>query len=105
MQAILSHRKKLIELRHKIFTAFTLQIYVFEETLVGCKERSSIAIERLVCCSNRSNFFCTPHAIFDSRVIFTVRFLCLRLKIEIFSDEKDTQHANKITKQFVVFCL
>jgi len=68
MQAILSHRKKLIELRHKIFTAFTLQIYVFEETLVGCKERSSIAIERLVCCSNRSNFFCTPHAIFDSRV-------------------------------------
>jgi len=51
----------------------------FEEKLAGCKERNSIATERLVCCSNRHNFFCTPSTIFYSRAIFKFS-VCLPLK-------------------------
>ena len=42
----------------------------FEEKFVGRKEKISIAFIRLVCCSNKPNFCCTPNASFDSRVIF-----------------------------------
>ena len=36
---------------------------------MGRKERNTIAIKGLVCCSNRPNFCCTPNRIFDPRVI------------------------------------
>jgi len=55
----------------------------FEEKLAGRKERNSIAIERLVCCSNRPNFFCTPIAIFYSRVIF-------KFSVCLFANQKST---------------
>jgi len=38
-----------------------------EEKFASRKERSSIAIKRLVCCSNTSNFCCKPNAIFYSK--------------------------------------
>jgi len=55
----------------------------FEEKLAGRKERNSIAIERLICCSNRPNFFCTPNAIFYSRVIF-------KFSVCLFATQKST---------------
>ena len=55
----------------------------FEEKLAGHKERNSIAIERLVCCSNRPNFFCTPNIIFYSRVIF-------KFSVCLFATQKST---------------
>ena len=42
----------------------------FEENITGRKERNSIAIKRLVCCSNRPNFCCTPNASFGFGAIF-----------------------------------
>jgi len=42
----------------------------FKEKFAGHKERNSIAIERLVCCSSRPNVFCMPNAIFDYRATF-----------------------------------
>jgi len=38
--------------------------------ITGRKERNSTAIKRLVCCSNRPKFCCTPNASFDFRAIF-----------------------------------
>jgi len=32
----------------------------FEENFAGRKERNAVAIKRLVCCSNRLIFCCTP---------------------------------------------
>jgi len=32
----------------------------FEEKFAGRKEKNSTAIKRLVCCSNRTNFCCSP---------------------------------------------
>jgi len=46
----------------------------FEEKFAGRKERNSIAIRRLVCCSSKPNVCCTPNALLDSRVIFTLKF-------------------------------
>jgi len=71
----------------------------FEEKFAGRKNRKSIVVKRLVFCSNRPKFCCTPNAIFDSRVIFKFS-VCLRLKIGIFWSKKDTQHTNKLTIQF-----
>jgi len=42
----------------------------FEEKFAGRKERNSIEIKRLFCCSNRPKFFCTPNPSFDFRAIF-----------------------------------
>ena len=46
----------------------------FEEEFAGRKERNCIAIRRLVCYSSRPNVCCTPNAMLDSRIIFTLKF-------------------------------
>jgi len=53
----------------------------FEEKFAGRKERHSIAIKRLVRCSNRPNFCCTPKATFDFGVI-------LKFCVYLFATQK-----------------
>jgi len=54
--------------------------------------------KRLVCCSNRPNFCCTPNAIFYSRITFKFSVCFFGTENRDFLLEKDTQHTNKITK-------
>ena len=83
--------------------------YGLWKKFAGRKERNSIAIRRLVCCSSRPNVCCTPNAMLDSRVIFTSKF-----SVSLFGTqnrdfllEKGTQHTKKITEKscFVVMVI
>ena len=62
-------------------------------------------MRRLVRCSNRPTLYCMPKATFDSRVILSFVFVCLRLKKDIFCYKNDTQSTNKTICCFSVLVI
>jgi len=78
----------------------------FEEKFAGLKEKSSIAIRRLVCSSSRPNVCCTPNAMLDSKVIFTLKFSVslfgtqnrdFLLEKRYTTHQENNKHTKKIT--------